>query len=105
MRPALRRSFRKQRCNSGSSAWPAQPGQVHAAARAWFNGSLEGRNYFVPGVIAILITLVSLLLTGLAVAREKEIGTMEQIMVTPITPVEFILGKNRCPSSSSVSST
>jgi ABC-2 type transport system permease protein len=70
-----------------------QPGQVNLAARAWFNENLESRNYFVPGVIAILITLVSLLLTSIAVVREKEIGTIEQIMVTPITPVEFILGK------------
>lgn len=69
------------------------PGQVNLATRAWFNENLESRNYFVPGVIAILVTLVSLLLTSLAVVREKEIGTMEQIMVTPITPVEFIVGK------------
>jgi ABC-2 type transport system permease protein len=47
----------------------------------------------VPGVIAILVALITLLLTSLAVVREKEIGTMEQIMVTPITPLEFILGK------------
>ncbi len=61
--------------------------------RAWFNENLESRNYFVPGVIVIVVSLVSLLLTSMAVVREKEIGTIEQIMVTPITPVEFILGK------------
>ena len=61
--------------------------------RAWFNENLESRNYFVPGVIVIVVTLVTLLLTSMAVVREKEIGTMEQIMVTPITPAEFILGK------------
>jgi ABC-2 type transport system permease protein len=70
-----------------------QPGQVNLASRAWFNENLESRNYFVPGVIAILVTLITLLLTSLAVVREKEIGTIEQIMVTPITPLEFILGK------------
>jgi ABC-2 type transport system permease protein len=69
------------------------PGQVNLAARAWFNENLESRNYFVPGIIAILLTLLTLLLTSLAVVREKEIGTMEQIMVTPITPLQFILGK------------
>ena len=47
----------------------------------------------MPGVIAILVTLITLMLTSMAVVREKEIGTMEQIMVTPITPAEFILGK------------
>ena len=70
-----------------------QPGQVNLATRTWFNDNLESRNYFVPGVIAILVALITLLLTSLAVVREKEIGTMEQIMVTPITPLEFILGK------------
>ena len=69
------------------------PGRVELRSRAWFNDNLESRNYFVPGVIAIVVTLVTLLLTSMAVVREKEIGTMEQIMVTPITPWEFILGK------------
>jgi ABC-2 type transport system permease protein len=70
-----------------------QPGQVRLEARAWFNENLESRNFYLPGVIAILVTLVTLLLTSMAVVREKEIGTMEQIMVTPIRPFEFILGK------------
>ncbi len=70
-----------------------QPGRVELRSRAWFNDNLESRNYFVPGVIAVVVTLVTLLLTSMAVVREKEIGTMEQILVTPITPWEFILGK------------
>ena len=70
-----------------------QPGRVELRSRAWFNDNLESRNYFVPGVMAVVVTLVTLLLTSMAVVREKEIGTMEQIMVTPITPWEFILGK------------
>jgi ABC-2 type transport system permease protein len=61
--------------------------------RAWFNPNLESRNYFVPGVLAILITLITLTLTSMAIVREKEIGTMDQILVTPITPFEFIIGK------------
>ena len=69
------------------------PGQVNLETRAWFNDNLESRNYFVPGVIASIVMLVTLLLTSMAVVREKEIGTMEQVMVTPIRPVEFILGK------------
>ena len=67
--------------------------QVELETRAWFNENLISRNYFVPGVIAIIVTLLTLMLTGMAVVREKEIGTMEQIIVTPITPLEFILGK------------
>src|SRR5208283_2448118 len=69
------------------------PVRIDFRSRAWFNANLESRNYFVPGVIVIVVSLVSLLLTAMAVVREKEIGTIEQIMVTPITPVEFILGK------------
>jgi ABC-2 type transport system permease protein len=70
-----------------------QPGHVELQARAWFNDNLESRNFYVPGVIAIIVCLITLLLTSMAVVREKEIGTIEQIMVTPITPLEFILGK------------
>jgi ABC-2 type transport system permease protein len=66
---------------------------VDLRSRAWFNENLESRNYFVPAVIVVVVTLVTLLLTSMAVVREKEIGTMEQIMVTPITAVEFVLGK------------
>lgn len=70
-----------------------QPARVELQIRAWFNENLESRNFYVPGVIAILVMLITLMLTSMAVVREKEIGTMEQIMVTPITPREFILGK------------
>jgi ABC-2 type transport system permease protein len=70
-----------------------QPGQVDVQTRAWFNDNLESRNFYVPGVIAIIVTLITLLLTSMAIVREKEIGTIEQIMVTPITPLEFVLGK------------
>jgi ABC-2 type transport system permease protein len=69
------------------------PGQVELHARAWFNENLESRNFFVPGVIATIVTIITLMLTSMAVVREKEIGTMEQLIVTPIRPFEFILGK------------
>jgi ABC-2 type transport system permease protein len=71
----------------------ARPVIVEAKTRAWYNPDLKSRNYNVPGVIAILVMLISLLLTSMAVVREREIGTMEQLMVTPLTPVELILGK------------
>jgi drug efflux transport system permease protein len=61
--------------------------------RAWYNTNLSSRYSFVPGVIAMVVMLVSLMLTALAVVREKEIGTIEQILVSPIRPVEFMLGK------------
>lgn len=69
------------------------PGRIELETRTWFNENLESRNFYVPGVIAIVVMLITLMLTSMAVVREKEIGTIEQIMVTPITPAEFILGK------------
>ena len=69
------------------------PGQIAFQTRAWFNDNLESRNFFVPGVVALLLTVMTLTLTSMAIVREKEIGTIEQIMVTPIRPTEFILGK------------
>ncbi len=61
--------------------------------RAWFNPNLISQIAFVPGVIAIVVMLVGLMLTALAVVREKELGTLEQVLVTPIKPYEFLLGK------------
>lgn len=67
--------------------------QVIPRTRVWFNPDLYSRNYFVPGVIANIIFMVTLMLTALAIVREKEIGTMEQLMVTPVRPMELMLGK------------
>jgi ABC-2 type transport system permease protein len=68
-------------------------GIVQPEIRVWYNTELISRNFYVPGIIALVIMVSVLNLTAMAVVREKEIGTMEQIMVTPIRPVEFILGK------------
>jgi len=64
-----------------------------ARSRVWFNPELKSRVYFVPGVIVNIIALVTIMLTAMSIVREKEIGTMEQLMVTPIRPLELILGK------------
>ncbi|MCX5709702.1 MAG: ABC transporter permease [Candidatus Omnitrophica bacterium] len=61
--------------------------------RAWFNGNLISRNYYLPGVIATIVTMMSLLLSAMAIVKEKEIGTMEQLTVSPIKPIELIIGK------------
>ncbi len=66
---------------------------VTLVSRAWFNPNLDSRNFFVPGVLAMLVAVVSIILSSMAIVREREIGTMEQIMVTPIGRLEFILGK------------
>lgn len=74
---------------------PIHPGipTLNLRSRVWFNPDLKSRNYFVPGVVVNIIALVTLMLTAMAIVREKEIGTMEQLMVTPIKPVELMIGK------------
>lgn len=70
-----------------------KPVQVEAVTRAWFNSNMESKYYYVPSLIATMLYIFSLLLTSIGIVREKEIGTIEQVMVTPIRRLEFILGK------------
>jgi ABC-2 type transport system permease protein len=66
---------------------------VNAQTRFWFNEELESRNYIVPGLIAVIMTVVGALLTSLTVVRELERGSMEGLMATPIKRTELLLGK------------
>lgn len=66
---------------------------VQLEPRPWYNPDLRSRWFFVPGIIGSLTLVLVVNLTAFAVVREREIGTLEQIMVTPIRPAEFILGK------------
>jgi ABC-2 type transport system permease protein len=68
-------------------------GRIDGRIRTWYNPNLDSQNFFVPGIVAFLIMLLSLLLTSMAIIKEKEIGTMEQLIVTPLKPVELIVGK------------
>jgi ABC-2 type transport system permease protein len=67
--------------------------QIETESRAWYNVNQESRYYYVPSLIATMLFIFSLLLTSIGIVREKEIGTIEQVMVTPIRGIEFILGK------------
>jgi len=67
--------------------------QVELRSRSWFNENLESRNYYIPGVVGMIVMLVTLLLTAMAIVKEKEIGTIEQLIVSPLRPFELILGK------------
>ncbi len=67
--------------------------RIDARIRTWYNPNLESRDFFVPGIVAVLIMIISLLFTSMAIIKEKEIGTMEQLIVTPLRPIELILGK------------
>ena len=80
-----------------NAQWSAQHGLPGLPAaietRAWFNPNLESRWFFLPGIIAILTLLLTMLITALSVAREREQGTFDQLLVTPLRPVEILIGK------------
>jgi ABC-2 type transport system permease protein len=66
---------------------------AHIETRAWFNPNLESRWFFLPGIVGMLTLLVTLLVTAFSVAREREQGTFDQLLVTPLRPVEILIGK------------
>jgi ABC-2 type transport system permease protein len=68
-------------------------GKIDARIRTWYNPNLDSQHFFVPGIVSFMVMLTSLLLTSLAIIGEKEAGTMEQLIVTPLISYEFILGK------------
>ncbi len=77
----------------GRKGITTSPIQVDTVTRAWFNPNQESKYYYVPSLIATMLLIFSMLLTSIGIVREKEIGTIEQVMVTPIRSFEFILGK------------
>jgi ABC-2 type transport system permease protein len=85
--------YQQDRMQRTSPMLAEQIPHVELQARPWYNTDLRSRWFFVPGVIGSLTLVLVTTLTAFAVVREREIGTLEQIMVTPIRPVEFILGK------------
>lgn len=87
------RDYQAQRLRRTAPFLTGRIPSVELERRPWFNEDLQSRWYFVPGVIGNLTTVMVIMLTAFAVVREREIGTLEQIMVTPIRRVEFILGK------------
>jgi ABC-2 type transport system permease protein len=72
---------------------PASVGGVTFDVRVWYNPNLSSRDYNVPAVMGNIVMLMALLLTSLAVVRERELGTLEQLMVSPLRPMELMLGK------------
>ncbi|MBN1883880.1 MAG: ABC transporter permease [Deltaproteobacteria bacterium] len=61
--------------------------------RVWYNEELKSRNFFIPGILGLLLSLIGVMLTSMAIVKEREIGTMEQLIVTPIRSIELIIGK------------
>jgi ABC-2 type transport system permease protein len=76
---------------AGERGQPAPPATIET--RAWFNPNLESRWFFLPGIIGILTLLVTMVITAMSVAREREQGTFDQLLVTPMGPVEILVGK------------
>jgi len=71
----------------------AQPALIGVETRTWYNEDLESSAFIVPGVLALVMSVIGAFLTSLTIAREWERGTMEQLISTPVTPVEIMLGK------------
>jgi ABC-2 type transport system permease protein len=69
------------------------PFQINTPIRFWYNPELEYKWYMAPGVLAILVTLIGLFLSGMSLVKEKELGTIEQLNVTPIRKIHFLIGK------------
>lgn len=78
-------------------SWLASQGEsgllVTLQTRAWYNENLQSRWFIVPGIVGLLTLVVTLLVTALSVARERESGTFDQLLVTPLRPVEILIGK------------
>ncbi|HUB79293.1 MAG TPA: ABC transporter permease [Bryobacteraceae bacterium] len=69
------------------------PGPIDARMRVWYNSSLESKNFIVPGLVGVIMVILAGQLSSLTIAREWEMGTMEQVLSTPLRPTEIVLGK------------
>jgi ABC-2 type transport system permease protein len=76
-----------------SPAMLASTHNINITSSYWYNPKLNYKTYMVPGILCLLVTIIAFLLSGMNIVREKEIGTIEQINVTPIRKVQFIAGK------------
>ncbi len=69
------------------------PARIQTEFRVWYNPELKSRNFMVPGVLGLLLMVMTMILTSLAIVKEKELGTLEQLIVTPVKPYQLIIGK------------
>jgi len=90
------RSFMSERMQEHIQSNPAIAQQIHLVEpeiNVWYNPNLVAKNYMVPGIIVLLLTIITTILTAMGIVREKEIGTLEQLMVTPIKSYQLMIGK------------
>jgi ABC-2 type transport system permease protein len=85
--------FIVQRQGAAARSPQFKPVRIDARPRVWYNPSLKSRNFMVPGVLAMLLMVMTMMLTSLGVVKEIESGTMDQLLVTPIKPWQLIIGK------------
>jgi ABC-2 type transport system permease protein len=78
---------------SGTSLVPVALSTIGVESRIWYNPEMKNAWFMIPGIVVLLLTITTMLLTSFAIVRERETGTLEQLMVTPITRTELILGK------------
>jgi ABC-2 type transport system permease protein len=92
---AYARELQMKRPSSAASGGQARPvtGRIATVMRAWYNPTLSYRHFMVPGILVALVTIIGTLVTAQNIAREREMGTIEQLNVTPITRMEFIVAK------------
>jgi drug efflux transport system permease protein len=76
-----------------ASAGGSAPGRIELVPRVYYNADLKSRWFYVPAVLAMILMIMTMLLSAMAVVREKEIGTLEQLMVTPVKPWQLLVGK------------
>ncbi|MBM3320259.1 MAG: ABC transporter permease [Candidatus Eisenbacteria bacterium] len=89
----LREAARVAEADRGSAAPVEGRSRIEGETRFFYNPELESRYYMVPGIVVLIITIISSMLTGVAVVRERETGTLEQLLVSPLSPAQLIAGK------------
>lgn len=92
IRTSLREKIRLTAMYTGA-AGRSMPGPITLEPRMFFNQEMKSINFFLPGVIGLIISLITIMLTSMSIVKEREAGTIEQINVSPLHPFEFILGK------------
>lgn len=79
--------------SQGTNSFQTDLKPIEVEPRIWYNPELKSRNFMVPGILALLLMVMTMLLTSLAIVKEKEQGTLEHLNVTPIKPYQLIIGK------------
>ncbi|TAL00341.1 MAG: ABC transporter permease [Rhodospirillaceae bacterium] len=85
--------FSLEQASRNSSPAARQQVVPRLITRAWFNPSLDSKWYIVPGLVSVLALIITMMVSALSIARERELGTFEQLLVTPLTPFELLIGK------------